>query len=155
MIAFPTLAHSRQEAQSTESLTKLHHVLVVDDEEHIALMLQEGLAKLPNCEITAATSSKQVLKLFAQRPFDLLITDYNMPGMDGLTLANQIRQRYPQTPVILLSAYADEVAEIAEGNESNESNEERECKAAIQHVLNKPVKLADIRHITLETLEKK
>ncbi len=126
-----------------EALTQLRHVLVVDDEEHIALMLQEGLAKLPNCEVTAATGGAQGLQLFAQRPFDLLITDYKMPGMDGLTLANQIRQRYPRTRVILLSASADKVIE------------EQRSNMAIQHILDKPVKLADIRTITLETLEKK
>ena len=136
MMAFPI----------SETLTQLRHVLVVDDEEHIALLLQEGLAKLPNCEVTAATGGAQGLQFFAQRPFDLLITDYKMPGMDGIALANQIRQQYPQTPVILLSACTDEIDEIIEEQKSN---------IVIQHVLDKPVKLADIRTITLETLEKK
>ncbi len=115
-------------------------ILIVDDEEAVTYTLYEGLAKLPHCEIMATQSGYQALKLFAENPFDLLVTDYKMPDMDGIRLASQIRQKYPGTAIILMTAH--------NGDLSQEST----LPSIIQRVLNKPVKLAEIRSVALETL---
>lgn len=114
-------------------------ILVVDDEQVVALTLQAGLARLPNCEIQIATSGEQALRLFEQQVFDLLITDYKMPGTDGLALAAQIRQRYPQTVIIMITAYGDYALR------------EQAARLSIRRVLDKPVALDEIRRMTLET----
>ena len=154
-MTLPTLLPLGVDTQTVEGLvkpqskpqsklyTEQKRVLVVDDEKYVALMLQEGLAKLPNCEVIAATSGEQVLQLFNQQSFDLLITDYQMPGMDGLTLASEVHARSPQTSVIILSACAQDII----GAQSEDSG--------IQQILDKPVKLEDIRLVALETLAKK
>jgi CheY-like chemotaxis protein len=87
----------------------LHRILVVDDELNLVLLLQAVLEGLPDCEIEIATGGEEALQLFAQAAFDLLITDYKMPDMDGLTLAAQVRERYPRTSIILITAFADEI----------------------------------------------
>ena len=78
-------------------------LLIVDDEDYDVFALQRGLGKLPDCQVDTASSGEQALQLFEKGPFDVLITDYNMPGMDGLMLAARVRQLYPQTAIIMVS----------------------------------------------------
>ena len=118
-----------------------HRILIVDDEVFIAVALQEGLEKLPNCEVVATFSGEEALHLFQQQPFDLLITDYQMPGMNGVALVAQIRRLFPQTETIIITAYGDRVLQ--------------ETAMADLLCLSKPVKLAEIRSLTLKILSNK
>lgn len=115
-------------------------ILVVDDEENVALTLEAGLERLPNCEVAVATSGEQALQLFATKPFDLLITDYKMPGMDGMTLAARVREMYPSTVIVLVTAY------------SSDELREQAARVSIQHILDKPVKLSDVRTVAMQVL---
>lgn len=115
-------------------------ILIVDDEEFVAFTLREGLEKLPHCEVEVTMSGLQALKLFAERPFDLLVTDYKMPDLDGVLLATQIRQQYPSTGIIMITAYSHDLIQ------------EPAAATSIQRVLNKPIKLTEIRDVALETL---
>jgi len=60
--------------------------------------------------------------------------------MDGLTLAKRVRQRYPRTGIIMVTAYGNDLVHDAGAT------------ASIQHFLNKPIRLSEIRSIALETL---
>jgi CheY-like chemotaxis protein len=123
-----------------EIARKQGRILVVDDEVNLALMLKDGLNKLPNCEVAMATSGEQALQLFAEQPFDLLITDHKMPGLDGLTLATRIRRLYPLTAIVMMTAYgSDDVRK-------------RAARVSIRNFLDKPVQLTDIRLAVLEAL---
>jgi two-component system KDP operon response regulator KdpE len=126
--------------QHTEINTESRRILIVDDEEIMALSLQHSMAGLPNCEIAIATDGEQALQLFERHPFDLLITDYQMPGTDGMALATRVRQLYPQTVIFMITA-----------SDSN-ALRERAARASIQHVFDKPVGGEEIRSIALETL---
>lgn len=116
------------------------YILVVDDEVNVAWTLQEGLASLPDCEVAIAANGEQAIQLFDQQVFDLVITDYKMPGMDGLSLAEYIQQRKLAAEVVLITAYADEYL--------------REQASAVDVccVLSKPVDFAAIRSLVVETL---
>ena len=118
-------------------------ILVVDDEENVVFTLKAGLARMANWEVSTATSGEQALELFAQRPFDLLISDYKMAGMDGLALANLVRQRYPRTSIVLVTAY------------SSDELREQAARLSIHRILDKPVKIADIRSVALEALQQR
>jgi len=139
-IRFPALPPDAQADQPVEGGVALRRILIVDDEENIALTFQDGLERLPNCEIAIATNGEQALQLFEQQPFDLLITDYKMPGTDGITLAARVRQLYPRTVIIMITAYGDETLR------------EQAARASIQRVLDKPVGLGEIRCVALEAL---
>ena len=139
-IKLPALPAQTLADQLAQEAVKPHHILIVDDEEQVALTLQEGLQTLPNCEILTATNGEQALQLFKQRSFDLLITDYEMPGIDGITLAIQVRRLYPHTATIVITGYGDSLSQEPLKNGS------------IQHILDKPVKLAEIRSVVLEML---
>jgi two-component system sensor histidine kinase EvgS len=116
------------------------NILIVDDDENVALSLQDGLATLPNCGIVVATDGDQALQVFGRRPFDLLITDYNMPGMDGMTLARRVRQLYPQTAIIMITGYSSDVLR------------DQADSADIRCILDKPTRLVEIRSAALQAL---
>jgi CheY-like chemotaxis protein len=127
--------------QPVEGSATLQRILVVDDDVHVAQTIQAGLESLPNCEVEIAAGSEQALQAFEQKPFDLLITDYRMPGIDGILLATRARQLYPRTVTIMITAY------------DNDTLRKRAVGASIRCILDKPVGLGEIRNIALEALE--
>lgn len=139
-VKLPALSPVAQVAQPLEGEVALRRILILDDEENVALTLQGILKKLPRCDIAIATGGEQALRLFEQQPFDLLITDYRMPDMDGMTLAARVRQLYPQMAIIMITAYG------------NDALREQAAHFSIQHVLAKPLELVDIRSAALEAL---
>ncbi len=123
-----------------ESRPRRRRILLVDDEEFVTQSLQAGLEKLQTFEVVAANSGEEALRLLEEEPFDLLIADYKMPGVDGITLADQVRHLYAQMAVVMLTAYgSDWLRDQAES-------------VAIRQVLDKPVRLAQIRRVAVEML---
>ncbi len=94
------------------------HILVVDDEPGLAGALCRALDLLAGgqCLSECVTSSQSALARIAESPFDLLVTDLALPGMDGLTLIRRARQMRPQPPLraILITAYGEGVVEKAD-----------------------------------------
>lgn len=83
-------------------------ILIVDDEESVAFFLSENLSGLEaGYEVETALSGPEALARMAPRPFDLLITDLRMPGMDGLGLIKRVRALHPDTRLILMTAFGD------------------------------------------------
>ena len=82
------------------------YVLIVDDARDILFLLTHSVKQLgPDYKVTAATDGFEALEQIRQQKFDLVITDYMMPGMTGLQLAQEVRQLSPDTQVILMSAF--------------------------------------------------
>ncbi|HSW04478.1 HD domain-containing phosphohydrolase [Aquabacterium sp.] len=81
-------------------------VLCVDDEPNILSSLKRVLRSEGLCVMTA-TSGPQALAMMEQMPFDLVISDMRMPGMDGAQLLEQVHQRWAQVVRILLTGHAD------------------------------------------------
>jgi len=86
-------------------------ILVVDDEENIRDTLYELLSSEYRCQ-TAETAEKALARLDAES-YDVVLTDISMPGLSGLELLGHIRQKYPDTPVIVISGIGDQ--EYAQG----------------------------------------
>lgn len=85
-------------------------VLIVDDEPNVTMVLAGGLEKLgEEYAIDTAHSGDEALAKMEQTKYALLITDYKMPGMDGLDLAQTVRAISPDTQVILMTAYGNQV----------------------------------------------
>lgn len=91
---------------------KSKRILIVDDEESLTFFLSENLASLsPAYEVETARSGKEALAKIDRRPFDLIITDFIMPDVDGLELIEEVRARHPQTRLILMTAYGNDRVE--------------------------------------------
>ncbi|MBE7549581.1 MAG: response regulator [Anaerolineales bacterium] len=83
-------------------------ILVVDDEEGILTVLNRILELLmPGYDISTATNGLTAWQQLQQRSFDLLLTDQYMPGMTGLELAQQVRDKLPELPIVLMSGITD------------------------------------------------
>lgn len=80
-------------------------ILTVDDEEPIRIGLKR-LLEGQGYRVELAATAEEALRILAARDFDLVLTDIQMPGMDGLELLRQIKSRSPQTPVVILTAHA-------------------------------------------------
>ena len=81
-------------------------VLVVDDEFEVAAALVENLESLgDNYKVEMVNSAEEALTKVRNERYDLLITDYKMPDMNGLDLARAVRIVSPDTQVILMTAY--------------------------------------------------
>jgi two-component system response regulator PilR (NtrC family) len=81
-------------------------ILVVDDDETIRDTLFELLSGEYLCQ-TAETAEKAFARLEADS-YDVVLTDISMPGLSGLELLGQIRQKFPNTPVIMISGIGDQ-----------------------------------------------
>ncbi|TMA52852.1 MAG: response regulator [Deltaproteobacteria bacterium] len=82
-------------------------ILVVDDERSIRVGLK-GLLTKEAYEVSTAESGDEVLRLLASQPFDLVLTDLRIPGVDGLSLLQQIKKRHPDPLVVMMTAYGSE-----------------------------------------------
>ena len=81
------------------------NVLVVEDD----LALQEAIIdtlKLSSIKANSVPSAEKALELLGKQKFDMVISDVNMPGMDGHELLSEIKSRFPYLPVLLITAYA-------------------------------------------------
>jgi len=86
--------------------TQTKRVLIVDDESNVTMALAANLEKLGDEYIfETASNGGEALTMIQENQYDLVITDYMMPGMNGLDLAQAIRERFPDTHVVLMTAY--------------------------------------------------
>ena len=79
-------------------------ILFVDDHEVLARLSCEIL-EMHGYRAVSAYNGEDALAKFQQEDFDILVTDFRMEGMNGLELANKIREQSPTTPVILVTGY--------------------------------------------------
>lgn len=90
------------------TMARMPRILIVDDEESVAFIFQKALRRLINCETITSSRAEEALQLFQQDPFDLLITDYQMPKMNGVALVREIRHLSSSVPIIIITAFDDE-----------------------------------------------
>lgn len=82
------------------------NILAVDDDLLVLSNTATMLIELGHI-VQEATSGEEALKILGQAQFDLLLTDYAMPGMNGEDLARIVRDQYPSLSVLMVSGYAD------------------------------------------------
>ncbi len=119
----------------------MKRVLVVDDEADMLWMLQRNLNKgMEDVEILAAESGEEALAILSDKEIHLVISDINMPGINGLDLLLEINNRYPETGVIIMTAYP-----------SNTYESQAMLSGSLRFV-EKPFDIKDMRQIVKETL---
>lgn len=79
-------------------------VLIVDDEKNIRLTLSRCLEQL-ELEIDTAVNGEDALEKFEFKEFDLVLLDLKMPGIDGMQVLKKISGEYPETKVIIITAF--------------------------------------------------
>ncbi|MDX2480149.1 MAG: response regulator [Desulfuromusa sp.] len=112
----------------------MERILIVDDEENTRI----GLVKLlcqDGYQAEAAANGFEALDYLDNNRVDLIITDVNMPEMNGLVFLRKLNQSYPEIKVILITAYGG-VGSYLEA-----------INLETMDYLNKPVKLSDLKVI--------
>jgi response regulator RpfG family c-di-GMP phosphodiesterase len=82
-------------------------LLIVDDEELVTKSLRNLFLLQSDYEVVTHTSAREALVTAGSLPIDLVITDYLMPEMDGITFLSRLKEIQPQTVRVLLTGYAD------------------------------------------------
>jgi len=86
-------------------------VLVVDDDAALLSVAARTLAR--HADVTTASSAAAARELLATRNFDIVVSDFAMPGEDGLSLLAYVREQYPDTLLVLFSGADIDKGEVA------------------------------------------
>lgn len=114
-------------------------ILVVDDEPLVLSVIAACLTS-DGHTVEEATDGQQALEKFGSGKFDLLLTDLAMPGMDGASLSQAVKQAAPDTPIILLSGFADQL----EASDNRPGN--------FDLILSKPIELERLRQALAQVI---
>jgi DNA-binding NtrC family response regulator len=79
-------------------------ILVVDDEEVVRRSHIRTLASV-HCDVEVVRDGNEALQVMEQRPVDVVLLDLRMPGMDGMSILKIIKQRWPETEVVIITGY--------------------------------------------------
>lgn len=113
---------------------QLKRILVVDDEENTRLALTRLLSR-EGYEVKTAANGLEALSSLRNNPVELIITDLNMPEMNGLSFLRELNREYPSSNVIMITAFGEV-----------ESYLEALNLGAFEY-LNKPLRLEELRKV--------
>jgi len=80
------------------------NVLIVDDDEVVRLIHLRSLTSV-SCAAEAVDDGEDALRLMATQKFDVVLLDLRMPGMDGMTVLRTIKQKWPESEVVVITGY--------------------------------------------------
>src|SRR5579863_8711134 len=81
-------------------------ILLVDDNAQ-GLKARKTVLEELGYKIWTAAGGEDAIEIFGRQKFDLVVTDYKMPRMDGLELITRLRKRVAELPIVLISGYVD------------------------------------------------
>lgn len=118
-------------------------VLVVDDSPTMRQFIIFALKRLPNLQIDEAGDGVAALKQLSSQKYDLLLTDINMPMMDGLKLVGLIRNdhHYENLPIVVITT------------EGSEVTRERALQAGADEFVTKPLQTARLIEVVRGLLD--
>ena len=125
----------------------MERVLVVDDEENARIGLKKLLA-LDGFQVAAVANGYEALEHLEQHPVDLVITDINMPEMNGLVFLRELNRDYPAVNVIMVTAYGGvesylEAMNLGAFEYLNKPVRLEELKAVMERIFNRNLKKAN------------
>jgi DNA-binding NtrC family response regulator len=93
------------EAQSQEcTMSRKTRILVVDDDEVVRSSYVRTLQST-HCDVEAAFDGDRALRAIEAESFDVVLLDLRMPGMDGMSVLKIIKQRWPESQVVIITGY--------------------------------------------------
>jgi len=85
-------------------MTDKNRILVVDDDETVRRSYLRSLESV-SCQVATASDGEQALQSMEQNPFDVVLLDMRMPGQDGLSVLRTIKQKWPDSEVVIITGY--------------------------------------------------
>jgi two-component system cell cycle response regulator CpdR len=122
----------------------MSRVLIADDEDSMRALVSRAVA-MDGHDVVTAQDGAEALEILSQQQgaFDLLLTDIQMPVMDGIALALTVARDFPELTILLMTGFADQ-RERASG-----------LDAIVHDVVTKPFSVADIRTAVADALAAK
>ena len=122
----------------------MSRVLIADDEDSMRALVSRAVA-MDGHDVVTAQDGAEALEILSQQQgaFDLLLTDIQMPVMDGIALALTVARDFPELTILLMTGFADQ-RERASG-----------LNAIAHDVVTKPFSVADIRTAVADALAAK
>ena len=85
-------------------MTDNKRILIVDDDETVRWSYLRSLQGT-SCNIATAGNGEEALETMEQNPFDVVLLDMRMPGQDGLSVLRTIKQKWPESEVVIITGY--------------------------------------------------
>lgn len=85
-------------------MNPITNILVVDDEEVVRRAHMRTLRNA-NCHVRAVADGANALRVLQEQPFDVVLLDLRMPGMDGMSVLKTVKARWPESEVIVITGY--------------------------------------------------
>ena len=120
-----------------------HRIIVVDDDKNMLNALRRVLMA-ENRDVELFSDPDEALRRAQSATFDLVLSDFRMPGMDGVTLLTEIKRLQPETARMIISAYADFGTVVDAINQ-----------AGIERFISKPWHDAELKEAVRQTLERR
>jgi len=79
-------------------------ILVVDDDETVRRSYLRSLQSV-SCQVASASNGEEALQTMERNPFDVVLLDMRMPGLDGLSVLRTIKQKWPDSEVVIITGY--------------------------------------------------
>ncbi|MDY6842834.1 MAG: response regulator [Thermodesulfobacteriota bacterium] len=122
-----------------------HLILVVEDDEKMGAMLEKVLCS-EGYSIDIAYSGNEAISKITASPYDLVLADMVMPGMDGIELLKEVKSAYPYIYFIIITAFG------------SDETRERALNGGADIFLSKPVKMeelkAEIKRLLSQSVQK-
>jgi len=85
-------------------MSEKNRILVVDDDEVVRWSYLRSLQSISR-DVAAASDGEQALQTMEQNPFDVVLLDIRMPGQDGMSVLRTIKQKWPDSEVVIITGY--------------------------------------------------
>jgi diguanylate cyclase (GGDEF)-like protein len=121
---------------------KSFRILVVDDEEIIRSLFRDVLED-KGYQVVLAPNGEEAIERLKETPFDLVITDIRMPGIDGMEVLRRSKAKYPEIDIIIITGYASVETAV------------EAMKLGAADYLTKPLNIDQIRIIVDKTLQRR
>lgn len=122
--------------------SEIKSVLVVDDEEDLTWSISRYLKRNGQfMDVRCVNSGDEALQVLLKERIDLIISDIRMPGTDGLALLGKVMEHWPETRVIIMTAYGSEILE------------QEVMHLGSPYYIEKPFELHYLRKLVFEALE--
>ncbi len=123
-------------------MTDKKKILIVEDDDLMQGMLKDALGNI-GCDIVMASDGREAWQVFQKENFDLVLTDYKLPKMNGIQLLQKVKVSSPETIVIIMTAYGTVESAV------------QAMKKGAYDYLTKPFLSEEVIHLVMNGLELK
>jgi DNA-binding NtrC family response regulator len=114
-------------------------LLIVDDEKLVRWSIQQSMLK-EEFSVTSAADGQEALDKLAQEHFDVIITDFVMPGLNGIEMARRAKELRPEAKIIMMTAFGSAL------------DKAEAAKAGITSFIDKPFMISEVKSVVSRLL---